>query len=45
MDAEEVGHDAEGRKGDNVDLRMTEEPEQVLKQNRAAPVVTEMLTH
>ena len=36
MDADQVGDDAERRQGYDVDLRMTEEPEQVLEQDRAA---------
>src|SRR2546430_9950126 len=32
MDTEQVGDHAEGRQGDDIDLGMTEEPEQVLKQ-------------
>ena len=45
MDGDKFGHEAERRQGDDVDLRMTEKPEQVLKQNRATPVVIEMLPH
>ena len=37
--AEHVRHDAERRQGDDIDLGMTEEPEQVLEQNRAAATV------
>src|SRR3546814_1136019 len=43
--AEQIGHDAEGRERDDVDLGMTEEPEQVLEQNRAAAVIAELLPH
>src|SRR5919106_418931 len=41
MDADQVGDDTEGRQGDDIDLRMTEKPEQVLKQDRAAFTVRE----
>ena len=36
MGADQVGDDPEGRQGDDVDLGMAEEPEQVLEQDRAA---------
>jgi hypothetical protein len=32
MGGDQVGDNAEGRHGDDVDLRMAEEPEEVLKQ-------------
>jgi hypothetical protein len=35
---DQVGDDAEGRQGDNVDLGMAEKPEQMLEQYRASPL-------
>ena len=35
-DRQDLRHDAEERQGDDVDLRVAEEPEQVLPQDRAA---------
>ena len=43
--ADQVGHDPEGRQGDDVDLGMAEEPEQVLEQDRAAAAIAELLAH
>ena len=45
MSADQVGNDAEGRQGDNVDFGMAEEPEQVLQQDRAAAAVVQVLAH
>ena len=45
MDADQVGDDAEGGQRHDVDLGVAEEPEQVLKQYRAAAAVTEMFPH
>ena len=45
MGAEQVGDDAEGRQGNDIDLRVTEEPEQMLEQQRAAPTVGRGLSH
>src|SRR5439155_19447638 len=45
MGAEQVGDDAEGRQGNDIDLRMTEEPEQMLEQQRATPTVCGGLSH
>ena len=42
MGGDEVGDDAEGRQRDDVDFGMTEEPEQMLKQDRAAAIVAEL---
>ena len=39
MCAQEVRNDTEGRQRNDVNLRMTEEPEQVLEQDRAAACV------
>ena len=39
MGADQIGDDAEGRQGDDVDLGMAEEPEQVLEQDRAAAAI------
>ena len=39
MGADQVRDQAEGRQGDDVDLRVAEEPEQVLEQDRAAALV------
>src|ERR1700680_1834389 len=44
IDTDQVGDDAEGRQGDDVDLGMAEKPEQVLKQYRASAVVGEVLS-
>ena len=43
--ADQIGHDPERRQGDDVDLGMAEEPEQVLEQDRAAAAVAELLAH
>jgi hypothetical protein len=43
VDADQIGHDAERRQRDDVDLGMSEEPEQVLEQDRTAAVVSELL--
>ena len=40
---EQVGNDAEGRQRDDVNLGVTEEPEQVLEQQRTAAIVAEVL--
>ena len=45
VDADQVGDDAEGGQRDDVDLRVAEEPEQVLEQDRAAAAVGELLAH
>src|SRR5205814_9757526 len=45
MDTEQVGDDSEGRQGDDVDLGMTEEPEQVLEQQRVASRVASLFSH
>jgi hypothetical protein len=42
---EKVRHDAEGRQRDDVDLRVPEEPEQVLEQQRAAAGVLGRAAH
>src|SRR5713101_9137400 len=44
MGADQVGDDAEGRYGDDVDLGMAEEPEEVLKQQRTAAAVIQVLS-
>ena len=43
MHADQVGDDAERRQRDDVDLRVAEEPEQVLEQQRAAALVLRRL--
>ncbi|RYP44957.1 hypothetical protein DL770_011445 [Monosporascus sp. CRB-9-2] len=43
--ADEVRHDAEGGQRDDVHLGVSEEPEQVLEQQRAAAAVLELLPH
>ncbi|MCY1178252.1 hypothetical protein D9M73_185940 [compost metagenome] len=43
--ADQVRHQAEGRQGDDVHLRMAEEPEEVLEQDRAAALVIQRLAH
>ena len=43
--ADQVGDDAEGRQGDDVDLGMAEEPEQVLEQDRAAAAIFQLRAH
>ncbi len=45
MGADQIGHDAERRQRDDVDLGMPEEPEQVLEQDRAAAAIAELLAH
>ena len=40
---EHVGDDAEGRQGDDVHLRVAEEPKQVLEENGAAAVISGLL--
>ncbi|MNT03263.1 hypothetical protein D3C72_1377870 [compost metagenome] len=43
--ADEVRDDAERRQRHDIDLRMPEEPEQVLEQQRAATLIVELLAH
>src|SRR5207247_11337010 len=43
--ADQIGNDAEGRQGDDVDFGMAEEPEQVLEQDRAATAILHLLAH
>ena len=45
MRADQIGNDAEGRKCDDVDFGMAEEPEQVLEQDRAAAAILHLLSH
>src|SRR5437773_10480394 len=45
MRADQIGNDAEGRKCDDVDFGMAEEPEQVLEQDRAAAAILHLLAH
>ena len=44
MGGNQVGDHAEGRQGDDVDLGMSEKPEQMLKQHGTSPVVSEVLS-
>ena len=43
--ADQVRHDPEGRQGYDVDLGVTEEPEQVLEQDRAASSIFQVAAH
>ena len=43
--ADQIGNDAEGRQGDDVDFGMAEEPEKVLEQDRAATAILHLLAH
>ena len=45
MRGDEIRNHAKSRQGDNVHLRVAEEPEQVLEQDGAAPGVLRLLTH
>ena len=42
MGADQVGDDAEGGQGDDIDFRMAEEPEQVLEEDRAAAAMLQL---
>src|SRR4029077_18690583 len=43
--AEQIGHDTEGRQSHDIHLRVTEEPEQMLEQERATAIVAGWLPH
>ena len=45
MSADQIGNDAKGRQGDDVDFGVAEEPEQVLEQERAATAIFRLLAH
>ena len=45
MNTDQVGDNTESRQGDDVNLGMSEKPEQVLKQYWAAAAVAKMLAH
>src|SRR6266478_8688051 len=45
VDADQIGNDAEGRQGYDVDLGMAKEPEKVLEQDRAATSILRQLDH
>src|SRR6185369_17980238 len=45
MGADEIGDDAKSRQSHDIDFRMSEKPEEMLEQDRAAPAIFEMLPH
>ena len=45
MHAQQVRDDAKGRQGDNVDLRVAKEPEQMLEQHRTATLRFQHIPH
>ena len=44
MNADQIGHNSEGRKRNDVNFRMTKEPEKMLEQYGAAAAIFELLS-